>query len=108
MTEPVTIAARLRPVAAKTALACLFFLGLWLGGGASASAAEVINYFDSDVSVAKDDELTVVETIRVQAEGRAMRHGIYRDFPLTFRDAGGTPLSDHPAIRARFQIRVRR
>jgi hypothetical protein len=90
MTEPVTIAARLRPVAAKTALACLFFLGLWLGAGASASAAEVINYFDSDVSVAKDGELTVVETIRVQAEGRAMRHGIYRDFPLTFRDAGGT------------------
>ena len=26
----------------------------------------------------------------MQAEGREIRHGIYRDFPLTFRDAGGT------------------
>jgi hypothetical protein len=53
-------------------------------------AAEVIESFDSDVSVAKDGELTVSETVRVRAEGREMRHGIYRDFPLTFRDAGGT------------------
>lgn len=30
------------------------------------------------------------QAIRVQAEGREIRHGIYRDFPLTFRDAGGT------------------
>ena len=55
-----------------------------------ASAAEVIHSFDSDVQVAKDGELTVTETLRVRAEGDAMRHGIYRDFPLTFRDAGGS------------------
>ena len=55
-----------------------------------ASAAEVIHSFDSDVQVAKDGELTVTETLRVRAEGSAMRHGIYRDFPLTFRDAGGS------------------
>ena len=48
------------------------------------------SHFDSDVEVAKDGELTVTETLRVQAEGSAIRHGIYRDFPLTFRDAGGT------------------
>jgi hypothetical protein len=53
-------------------------------------AAEVIQSFDSNVSVAKDGELTVIEALRVRAEGSAMRHGIYRDFPLTFRDAGGT------------------
>ena len=41
-------------------------------------------------SVAKDGELTVTETLRVRAEGYEMRHGIYRDFPLTFKDAGGT------------------
>ena len=40
--------------------------------------------------MAKDGELTVIETLRVRAEGSAMRHGIYRDFPLTFKDAGGT------------------
>ncbi|HEY1310971.1 MAG TPA: DUF2207 domain-containing protein, partial [Pseudolabrys sp.] len=30
------------------------------------------------------------ETLQVRAEGNQMRHGIYRDFPLTFKDAGGT------------------
>ncbi len=60
-----------------------------LGLAGPASAAEVIHSFDSDVQVAKDGELTVVETMRVRAEGNAMRHGIYRDFPVTFRDAGG-------------------
>ena len=56
---------------------------------APALAAEVISSFDSDVRLAKDGELTVTETVRVQAEGRDIRHGIYRDFPLTFKDAGG-------------------
>ncbi|MGA7022340.1 MAG: DUF2207 domain-containing protein, partial [Pseudolabrys sp.] len=41
--------------------------------------------FDSDVRLAKDGELTVTETVRVQAEGRDIRHRIYRDFPLTFK-----------------------
>ncbi len=62
---------------------------LWLGGAAHAVAAEVIEVFVSDVQLAKDGELTVAETIRVRAEGREIRHGIYRDFPLTFQDAGG-------------------
>ena len=70
--------------------------GLLLGltvafsGAGAASAAEVIHSFELTVRVAKDGELTVVETVRVQAEGRQIRHGIYRDFPLTFKDAGGT------------------
>jgi hypothetical protein len=54
-----------------------------------AVAAEVIHSFNSDVVVANDGELAVTETLRVRAEGNAMRHGIYRDFPLTFRDAAG-------------------
>jgi uncharacterized membrane protein YgcG len=56
---------------------------------APALAEEVIQSFNSDVQLAKDGELTVTETIRVNAEGREIRHGVYRDFPLTFRDAGG-------------------
>lgn len=60
-----------------------------LTGAGRAFAAEIIHSFNSDVAVAKDGELTVTETLRVRAEGNAMRHGIYRDFPLTFRDAGG-------------------
>ncbi len=53
-------------------------------------AAEVIHSFELTVRVAKDGELAVVETIRVRVEGYQIRHGIFRDFPLTFKDAGGT------------------
>ncbi len=66
------------------ALAALCFLG------GRALAAEVIQSFDTNVEVAKDSDLTVTETLRVHAEGSEMRHGIYRDFPYTFKDAGGT------------------
>jgi hypothetical protein len=64
-------------------------LGALLSTG-HAFGAEVILSFDSNVSVAKDGGLTIIEALRVRAEGNEMRHGIYRDFPLTFRDAGGT------------------
>ncbi len=60
-----------------------------LAGAGRVGAAEVIHSFDSMVALARDGELTVTETLRVRAEGNAMRHGIYRDFPLTFKDAGG-------------------
>jgi uncharacterized membrane protein YgcG len=51
-----------------------------------AHAAEVIERFDSTVDVAADGTLTVTETLRVRAEGQEIKRGIYRDFPLTFRD----------------------
>jgi hypothetical protein len=54
-----------------------------------ACAQEVIHRFDSVIRVAPDGNLTVTETIRVRAEGAAIRRGIYRDFPLTFRDGAG-------------------
>ncbi len=77
------------PASARTAWsAFLVVLALALGAN-SAHAAEVIRSFTSHVQVAKDGELTVTETLVVHAEGRAMRHGIYRDFPLLFRDAAG-------------------
>jgi Predicted membrane protein (DUF2207) N-terminal domain/Predicted membrane protein (DUF2207) C-terminal domain len=60
-----------------------------LAGAGRVGAAEVIHSLDSNVALTKDGELTVTETLRVRAEGSAMRHGIYRDFPLTFKDAGG-------------------
>ena len=77
-------------------LASLKFLQVWpvlvfplLLSATRAPAAEVIHSFDSSVRVAKDGELFVTEAIRVQAEGREIRHGIYRDFPLTFKDPQG-------------------
>jgi hypothetical protein len=69
---------------------CLFAVVQWFAGWNGALAAEVIQSFDSDVRVAKNGELTVTETVRVRAEGRDIRHGIYRDFPHTFKDANGT------------------
>ncbi|MCW5692373.1 MAG: DUF2207 domain-containing protein [Pseudolabrys sp.] len=63
-------------------------LTLALGTG-HATAVEAILNFDSAVTLAKDGELTVTERIRVRAEGREIRRGIFRDFPLTFTDAQG-------------------
>ena len=81
-------------VRSRRALAGIFLsllaLAAWNVGGDKANAAEVIQSFDSDVRLAKNGEMIVTETVRVQAEGREIRHGIYRDFPLTFKDAGGT------------------
>ena len=52
-------------------------------------AAEYIASYRSDISVARDGTVTVIETIRANAEGNAIRRGIYRDIPLTL-DAGGS------------------
>ena len=82
-------ALRQTPWPSARALLARFVLGLWLCGGGGAFAAEVIQTFESEVRLARDGGMTVTETIRVQAEGRDIRHGIYRDFPLTFKDAGG-------------------
>ncbi len=54
-----------------------------------ALAAEEILLFDSTVEVAEDGALTVTERITVRAEGRRIRRGIYRDFPLLFRRGDG-------------------
>jgi hypothetical protein len=56
---------------------------------AGAYAAEVIQRFDSVVEVARNGTLTVTETIRVRAEGNEIKRGIFRDFPMRFRDAAG-------------------
>lgn len=58
-------------------------------GGGVATAQEVIHRFDSVVRVSEHGTLNVTETIRVRAEGREIKRGIYRDFPLTFRDNEG-------------------
>jgi len=52
-------------------------------------AEEYIRSYRSDIKVAQDGELTVSETITVNAEGRNIRRGIFRDFPLTMVDADG-------------------
>ena len=54
-----------------------------------AIGAEFIASFDSAIQVEKSGAMTVMETITVNAEGDRIRRGIFRDFPLTFRDASG-------------------
>ncbi len=60
-----------------------------VGVAGPARAAEQILAYDSVVTVRADGVLDVTETIRVRAEGNQIKHGIYRDFPLTFVDGDG-------------------
>jgi uncharacterized membrane protein YgcG len=57
---------------------------------APASAAERILLFISDVNVLANSDLLVTETIRIQAEGDAFKHGLLRDFPTTYTRGNGT------------------
>jgi uncharacterized membrane protein YgcG len=82
------VAALLAMTPGHLALACILVV-VMLGGIRTAVAQEVIHRFDSVIHVEKDGTLYVTETIRVRAEGREIKRGIYRDFPLTFVDAGG-------------------
>jgi len=68
----------------------------------STLADERILEYRSDIHVHENGQLTITELIRVQAEGRNIRRGIYRDFPTRYRDRLGnyikvdfTPLAVH-------------
>jgi uncharacterized membrane protein YgcG len=68
------------------AIVRLAVLTLWPAIGL---AEERILDFHSDVVVGTDAVLTVTETIRVQADGSSIKHGIYRDFPQLYRGPWG-------------------
>ncbi|UCH75866.1 MAG: DUF2207 domain-containing protein [Rhodospirillales bacterium] len=71
---------------ARRILAAIWLLLAFAGG---AAAQERIIAFDSRVVIAEDGELTVTETITVQAQGDRIRRGIYRDFPTVYRGRDG-------------------
>src|SRR5687768_14288516 len=77
-------AAHFRRLPALTALAVAA-----LALTAAPRAAEVLHSIAPHLVITPDRQLTVTASIRVRAEGSEIRSGIYRDFPLTFRDAGG-------------------
>ncbi len=52
---------------------------------AEVPATERILNFQSEIQILPDSSLQVHETIKVQSEGRSIRHGIYRDFPTTYK-----------------------
>ena len=55
----------------------------------SVLADERILSFHSDVRVFADGMIEVTETIQVRAEGKQIRRGIYRDFPVEYEDRLG-------------------
>lgn len=67
-------------------LRCIVFLTFFLS---IVQADERILSFHSDIHVNMDRSIDVIETIRVQAEGREIKRGIYRDFPTIYRDRYG-------------------
>jgi uncharacterized membrane protein len=50
---------------------------------------ERITNYETRITVNSDASLTVVEKISVQSAGDKIRHGIYRDFPTTYRTSLG-------------------
>lgn len=73
---PVTRPIRSAVISAIT-LACALIAG-------PAAAREEIISFKADVQVLAGGDLEVVETIEVRAEGRQIRRGIFRDFPIRY------------------------
>lgn len=63
-----------------------------------AHADERILSYDSDITVFSNGSQSVVETLRVRAEGIDIKRGIYRDFPTEYRTASGS------RIRVDFRI----
>jgi len=55
----------------------------------NAQGAERILSFESGIVVSFDGSMIVAETIRVQAEGAAIRRGIFRDLPTRYEDQLG-------------------
>ena len=62
------------------------------------AAAERILSYDSYITIGVDGDMTVRETIRVVAEGKNIRRGIYREFPTTYRDRFGNK------VKVRFEM----
>ncbi|MEM9183337.1 MAG: DUF2207 domain-containing protein [Pseudomonadota bacterium] len=67
-----------------------------------ALAQEKILRFDSVIALAADGSMEVSETIRVRAQGNAIRRGIFRDFPTRYRDRWGNEvIVDFDVLSAR-------
>jgi hypothetical protein len=64
-------------------LALAFFLA---SATPCAQQFEHILDFHSDLTLQDDNSLTVTETITVYCAGQQIRHGIFRDFPTTYKD----------------------
>ena len=66
----------------------LLLVLVWLLPAIASSDERILEY-RSDIQLRPDGQLLVTERIRVRAEGRDIRRGIYRDFPTRYRDRMG-------------------
>ncbi|NKJ37071.1 DUF2207 domain-containing protein [Rhizobium sp. SG570] len=72
-----------------TRLSGLLLALLLLLCATAVTAAELITNFDQAIALHRDGSMRVIETISANAEGRDIRRGIFRDFPVTMTDANG-------------------
>jgi predicted membrane protein DUF2207 len=61
---------------------------------------EAVLDYSSDITVAKNGDMAVKDTIVVHSERRSIRHGIFRQFPLHYRDKAGNN------VHVRFHVRA--
>lgn len=66
---------------------------------AALAEAERILNFSSHIVIQPDASAEVTETITVMATGAQIRHGIYRDFPTTYKDKLGNRINVGFAIK---------
>ncbi|MDJ0956728.1 MAG: DUF2207 domain-containing protein [Arenicellales bacterium] len=66
----------------------IFVLGALLAAQSVIADERILSYM-SDIEVHEDGSMVVTETIRVRAEGRKIKRGIYRDFPTRYRTKSG-------------------
>ncbi|PLX82928.1 MAG: DUF2207 domain-containing protein [Desulfuromonas sp.] len=67
----------------------ILLLCCWLLLTTPAIAVETILDFHSDIRVETSGSMVVTETVRVTAEGKSIKRGIYRDFPTDYTDRYG-------------------
>lgn len=65
---------------------CLSLCLLFFFGTSFAQNDERILDYHSDITVLKDGSMLVTETIKVQSQGDQIKRGIYRSFPVKYRD----------------------
>ncbi len=83
----------------RAALVAAFLATVVLAPAAGAqNDIERILDFSSDITVQRNGNLNVAETIAVNAQGDNIRHGIYRDFPTIYTDKFGR------RVRVRFDV----
>ncbi|HML52740.1 MAG TPA: DUF2207 domain-containing protein [Solidesulfovibrio magneticus] len=79
---------RLRAFCSRGVLLAALALLVVLAGPAAAQTERILS-FDSQVTIAANGDLTVVETLRVMAAGQSIRQGIVREFPTRYDMPGG-------------------